>query len=70
MKEFAMTRQPSSSIRLLAAAVTMVVAIPGVFAQAPPAHTHYAKPPGYDQARLRVNRSRRAFRISGSTCFR
>ena len=28
----------------------MVVAIPGAFAQAPPAHTHYAKPPGYDQA--------------------
>jgi hypothetical protein len=50
MKEFAMTRQPSSSIRLLAAAVTMVLAIPGLFAQAPPVHTHYAKPPGYDQA--------------------
>ena len=45
-----MTRQPSSSIRLLAAAVTMVLAIPGLFAQAPPVHTHYAKPPGYDQA--------------------
>ena len=45
-----MIRQSSCAIRLLAAAATMVVAIPGAFAQAPPAHTHYAKPPGYDQA--------------------
>ena len=45
-----MIRRPSSSLYVLAAAATMLVAIPGAFAQAPPAHTHYAKPPGYDQA--------------------
>ncbi len=45
-----MIRRASYSLYVLVAAATMVVAIPGAFAQAPPAHTHYAKPPGYDQA--------------------